>query len=240
MHPTQPPWLAERILGLAIRNQDEREMVLGDLHEEWLAHRSTGRRASGWYWRQAMGLTLQRVTPGTGAHGRTARSGDSMMGTLLMNVKLATRSLLKRPALTAIVMVTLALGIGANAAVFNMIDVLVLHPYPLPGVDRMVLLAETGPGIEYRKGSVSPANFLDWREHAATLQSLSGMQWWDANLIAMQEPERLQGYFVSSSFFDAIGVQPALGRGLVRDDETMGSNLVAMSGDGLWKGSFNR
>ena len=60
-----------------------------------------------------------------------------MMGTLLLHLKFAARGLFKRPALTAIVTLTLALGLGANAAVFNMIDVLILHPYPLPGVDRM-------------------------------------------------------------------------------------------------------
>src|SRR6185312_12237210 len=126
-----------------------------------------------------------------------------------------------------------------NAAVFNMIDVLVLHPYPLPGVDRMVLLAETGPGIEYHKGSVSPANFLDWRDHAATIQTLSAMESWDANLIARQEPERLQGYLVSAGFFDVVGIQPSLGRGFVRDDETKGREHVVVVGDGLWKRRFN-
>ncbi len=162
-----------------------------------------------------------------------------MMGTLLLHLKFAARGLFKRPALTAIVTLTLALGLGANAAVFNMIDVLILHPYPLPGVDRMVLLAETGPGIEYHKGSVSPANFLDWRDHAATIQTLSAMEWWDANLIARQEPERLQGYLVSAGFFDVVGIQPSLGRGFVRDDETKGREHVVVVGDGLWKRRFN-
>src|SRR6185312_5106334 len=92
--------------------------------------------------------------------------------------------------------------------------------------------------IEYRRGAVSPANFIDWREHAATLRSLTALQWWDANLIERQDPERLQGYIVSSTFFETVGIQPQLGRGFVRDDETPGRRRVVIVGDGLWKRKF--
>jgi putative ABC transport system permease protein len=133
---------------------------------------------------------------------------------------------------------TLALGLGANAAVFNIIDALVLRPFPLPDVDRLMMLSETGPQIEYRREAVSPANFLDWRQRADTMQHLSGMEWWDANLITKQEAERVQGYWVSAGFFDAIGVRPALGRGFVSDDETQGRHRIVVLGDGLWKRRF--
>jgi len=233
----QPPWLAERLLTGTIRDPREREMVLGDLHEEWLARQSAGEPATWWYWRSAVAIALHllfRQAP----TNHSSVSGDSIMLTLFMEAKYAMRGLLKRPAVTAIVTVTLALGLGANGAVFNMIDVLVLRPYPLPDVNRMVLVAETGPGIEYRRGAVSPANFIDWREHAATLRSLTAMHWWDANLIERQDPERLQGYIVSSTFFEAVGIQPQLGRGFVRDDETPGRRRVVIVGDGLWKRKF--
>ena len=150
------------------------------------------------------------------------------------------RGLLKRPGLTAVVTLTLALGLGANGAVFNMIDVLVLRPYPLPDIDRMVLVAETGPGIEYREGAVSPANFLDWRDRAGTLRSLSAMQWWDANLIERQDPERLQGYIVSSGFFDAIGIQPPSDAASCATMRRSGRRHVVVVGDGLWKRALRR
>jgi putative ABC transport system permease protein len=233
----QPPWIAERLLTGALRNPRERDMVLGDLHEEWLARHSSGEPAAWWYWRTAIAIALHALfRPAPTNHPSV--SGDSIMLTLLMEAKFAIRGLLKRPALTAVVTLTLALGLGANSAVFNMIDVLILRPYPLPDVDRMVLVAETGPGIEYRRGAVSPANFIDWREHSASLRSLTAMQWWDANLIERQDPERLQGYTVSSTFFEAVGIQPQIGRGFVRDDETPGRRRVVIVGDGLWKRKF--
>ena len=72
----------------------------------------------------------------------------------------------------------------------------------------------------------------------ARSDQLTAMQWWDANLIERQDPERLQGYIVSSGFFDAIGIQPPIGRGFVRDDETPGRRHVVVVGDGLWKRRF--
>ena len=116
---------------------------------------------------------------------------------------------------------------------------MVLRPYPLVDPDRAVLLAETGPRLEFRKESVSLANFLDWRTSAGTMTHLSATGWWDANLVDREDPERLPGFFVSSDFFDALGIRPALGRGFVRDDETFGRHRVVVIGDGLWKRRFD-
>ena len=234
----QPPWLAKHLLTIAVRDPAEREMVLGDLHEEWTARQSAHESAAIWSYRHAFGIALHAFARRTSPRSSSHVAGDSIMYTLLTEMKLAVRGLLKRPGLTAVVTLTLALGLGANGAVFNMIDVLLLRPYPLPDIDRMVVVAETGPGIEYRRGAVSPANFLDWRDRAGTLRSLTAMQWWDANLIERQDPERLQGYIVSSGFFDAVGIQPPIGRGFLRDDETPGRRHVVVVGDGLWKRKF--
>ena len=91
------------------------------------------------------------------------------MRIFLKDVRYAWRALFKRPLLTATVAGTLALGLGANAAIFNLIDRLVLRPYPFADPDRAVMLAETGPRLDFRKESVSPANFLDWRASADTM-----------------------------------------------------------------------
>ena len=232
-----PPRLVQRLLALAIRDPQQREMVLGDLHEAFLARAASRPMAILWYHRQALGITLHLLTRHE-PRREPGASGDSLMRILMMDVRYGARTLIKRPAITAVVALTLALGLGANAAVFNIIDLLVLRPYALPDVDRILMLAETGPQIEFRKETVSPANFLDWRARADTIQHLSALEWWDANLIAMQEPERVQGYLVSSGFFDALGVHPALGRGFVRDDETPGRHRVVILGNGLWKRRF--
>jgi hypothetical protein len=97
--------------------------------------------------------------------------------------RLAARSLLKQPGMTALVVLTLALGLGANAAVFAIIDALVLRPYPAAETERLVVLAETSPTTAWRKATVSPANFLDWRRQADAFEHLAAFDWWDANLV---------------------------------------------------------
>ncbi len=233
------PRLLERMLAQAMPDPEQREMVLGDLHEEYVALAGSSRLARLWFYRQAIAVALH-VWIGRARRPATlaAAPGDSVMRTMWIELRYGARSLLKRPGVTGIVALTLALGLGANAAVFNIIDALVLRPFPLPDVDRIMMLSETGPQIEYRREAVSPANFLDWRQRADTMQHLSGMEWWDANLITKQEPERVQGYWVSAGFFDAIGVRPALGRGFVSDDETQGRHRIVVLGDGLWKRRF--
>ncbi len=160
------------------------------------------------------------------------------MATLLKDVRYAWRSLLKRPLLTLTVAATLALGLGANAAIFNLIDRLVLRPFPALDPDNVVSIAETGPRLDYRRETVSPPNFLDWRKSADTVKSMSAILWWDANLLDRNDPERLQGMQVSAGFFDALGIHPALGRFFVQDDEIFGRHRVVVLSDALWKRRF--
>ncbi len=161
------------------------------------------------------------------------------MSDVLKEIRYSTRALVKRPLLTLTITMTLALGLGANAAIFNLIDRLVLRPYPLKDPDSVVLLAESAPDIEFKKEAVSPANFLDWRSEVRTIDFLSAYVWWDANLVDRGNPERLPGFRITSGFFEALSVRPALGRSLVRDDETFGRHHVAIISDALWKRRFN-
>jgi putative ABC transport system permease protein len=228
----RPPLAADWLLSQVLGNPHERDMVLGDLYEQLPCH---GR---GWYWRQSLTIAAHALTRRAPIHPR--RTGDAIMLTAIKDVRYAWRVLLKRPLLTATVTVTLALGLGANAAIFNLIDRMVLRPYPLVDPDRAVLLSETGPRLEFHRESVALANFLDWRANAATITHLAAIQWWDANLVDRDDPERLPGFMVSADFFDAIGVRPALGRGFVRDDETFGRQHVVVISDVLWKRRFDR
>jgi putative ABC transport system permease protein len=161
------------------------------------------------------------------------------MSGMVQEIRYSFRALVKRPLLTLTVILTLALGLGANAAIFNLIDRLVLRPYPLEDPDSVVLLSETGPDLEFKKESVSPANFFDWRTETRTLDFFSGYVWWDANLVDRGNPERLPGFRVTTGFFEALSVQPALGRSFVRDDETFGRHQVAIISDVLWKRRFD-
>ena len=225
---------AEWILRLGVRSADEREMVLGDLAEQ------APRHGAAWCAREALAISRHAAARRFSIRHAGKTSGGFVMQTWLNDVRYAWRGLRKRPLVTATVAVTLALGIGANAAVFNMVDRMILRPYPIVDADRAVLLTETGPQIEYRRHSSSPGNFFDWRATADTLQHLSAIQWWDANLVDRDEPERLAGFKVSAAFFDALGVRPSIGRGFVRDDETFGRHHVAVISDVLWQRRFDR
>jgi putative ABC transport system permease protein len=220
------------MLRAALRHDPEREMVLGDLHEE------LPRRGAGWYRRQAIAIALHALVRRTSSPA-SRPSGDFFMRIFLNDVKYAWRALVKRPLLTMTVAVTLGLGLGANAAIFNLIDRLVLRPFPAIDPDNVVMIAETGPRLDYRRETVSPANFLDWRATADTVTHMTAMVWWDANLLDRDDPERLQGARVSAGFFDALGMRPGLGRGFVRDDETFGRHRVVVLSDGLWRRRFD-
>jgi putative ABC transport system permease protein len=158
--------------------------------------------------------------------------------TFLNDIRYSARVLLKRPALSFVAILTLALGLGTNSAVFAIIDALVIRPYSFRDVDRIVMIAGTSPQETFRQETVSPADFLDWRKQADTVQHLSAMSWWDANLVGRDEPERVQGFFVSAGFFEALGVKPAHGRAFVADDEVVGRHRRVVLSHGLWQRRF--
>ena len=225
--------LADWLLARTLRNDAEYDMVVGDLREELPRH---GRL---WYIRQAISIAAHAVARPRSATAEASRSGDFFMRTLAKDVKYAWRSLMKRPLLTLTVALTLGLGLGANAAIFNLIDRLVLRPYPLEDPDRVVLFSETGPTELYKKESVAPANFYDWRSAMTTIEFTSAYAYWDANIVERNQPERLQGDFVTAGFFEALSVRPALGRTFVHDDETFGRHHVVIISDRLWRRRFD-
>ena len=162
------------------------------------------------------------------------------MDRLALESRHAFRALLKRPAMTAAVVVTLALGLGANAAIFGVIDALVLRPFPMPDVDRLVMPVETIPNQEFRRETVAPADYLDWRREAGqgALAKMAALQWWDASLAGQDAPERVQGFLVSADFFSVMGVQPVIGRAFLPEEETVGNEHRVLLSDQLWKRRF--
>jgi putative ABC transport system permease protein len=234
-HP-RPPALMERLLTRALRAAVYREDIVGDLREAYaaIASRRSLIYARWWYRLQALRLTVRY-----GIHLRPHLERGHAMDRFAMDVRYALRSLAKRPLMTLTVVFTLALGIGANAAVFGIIDALVVRPYAFPEVDRAVLVAETSPTSDARRESVSPANFVDWRREAAgVIDHMTAMRWWDVNLVGRDQPERTLGFFVSPGFFAAVGVQPALGRGFAAAEEVRGQDRVVVLSDGLWRRRF--
>jgi putative ABC transport system permease protein len=184
----RPPRLAERLLAAARGRGEWTESVLGDLHEEYTAHASRSRlHAATWYWLQVIRLAAR----GLGAHLRRAPrlptyispdvysqpAGDSLMRTLGLEMRYAGRSILKRPAMSAIVVITLGLGLGANAAVFSMIDALVLRPFTMRDSDRMTLVSYTRPESQNRREGLSPADYLDLKKQADVFERFAAFEW---------------------------------------------------------------
>ena len=243
-----PPVRAEQLLAAALGDNEWSESILGDLHEEYasLAQRSPV-RARIWYWLQALRLSA-RAGVGRARHARRSHHyspatpspacGDSLMRTIGLETRHALRAIVKRPSLSAIVIVTLALGLGANAAVFSIFDALVLRPFTMRDVDRITLLTYSRPDDLGRRETVSPADFLDWKKQTNVFERLAAFDWWDANLVGRDEPENVQGFRVSADFFPALGVEPSIGRGFLREEEETGHDRRVILGYGLWQRRF--
>ncbi|HEY2963920.1 MAG TPA: ABC transporter permease [Pyrinomonadaceae bacterium] len=160
------------------------------------------------------------------------------MDTLLNDIRYAIRNLLKRPAFTLIAALTLALGIGANSAIFSSVDALLLKPLPFPEIDRVVAIWDKEPSRGYVHNEVAMANYLDWRAQNHSFDQLALYRWWSVNLTGINTPERVQGFLVTGNFFDVIGVKPFMGRNFTDEENQPGKDRVAIITHGLWQRRF--
>jgi len=156
------------------------------------------------------------------------------------DVRFALRSMLKRPGTSALLVTTLAVGLAANAIVFNMLDAMVLRSFGFPNVPRLVRVWEVPRDFNgLDRSNVAPANLLDWREQSAGVFSgLVGMDWWDANLRSEGAAERVQGYRVSPRFFETLGVGLAQGRDFRDEEARPGQERRVVVGHALWQRSY--
>ncbi|MGI9182538.1 MAG: ABC transporter permease [Longimicrobiaceae bacterium] len=161
------------------------------------------------------------------------------MGTLLQDLRYSARGLSKAPGFTALVVLTLALGIGANTAIFSVVNALLLRPLPYAEADRLVRLFQTFPTPDGRgTGSVSPPNFRDWREQNRSFEELTAYTGGNVNLQGVDTPERLSSVAATANLFSVLGVQPQLGRGFAAGEDELGVAPVVVLSDGLWRRRF--
>ncbi|MGA2019651.1 MAG: ABC transporter permease [Candidatus Sulfotelmatobacter sp.] len=158
------------------------------------------------------------------------------MGTLLQDLHYGFRVLVKSPGFTAVAVVTLALGIGANTALFSVINGVLLSPLPFPQPDQLVTVHENKPNFE--GGSVSYPNFRDWRKDNHTFSSLALARSYAFSLTGIGQAEQAGGEFISSDFFPVLGVKPVVGRTFAEDEERVGAGPVALISAGLWQRKF--
>jgi hypothetical protein len=130
------------------------------------------------------------------------------MGTLIEDVRYGLRMLRKNPGFTAIALLTLALGIGANTAVFSIVNGVLLNPLPFPDPDKLVVLFESKPN--FKEGSISYPNFLDWQRGNHAFSSIAAYRPDSFSLTGDREPQQVQGKMVSADFFSILGVNVLL------------------------------
>ena len=239
-----PPRLAELLVRLTAGHDEWADVTAGDLREEFAAvWAARGRRAARrWYYSEAAFVVAIFVRRAGGRLLSSAGSlirpkGDSVAAVLFHEFRIALRALVRQPLVSGIVLLTLGLGLGANAATFGMLDSLLLRPFPIPGVDRLVLLSENSADDPFPQESVSPGNFGDFAG-AASLDGAAAFRWFDVNLAGADQPIRADGFAVTGDFFRLLQVRPSHGRLIEARDTEYGRHHQVVIGDGLWKRRF--
>jgi putative ABC transport system permease protein len=157
------------------------------------------------------------------------------MDTIQQDIRYALRMLWKHRFATAICAAALALGMGANTAIFSMAEAFLLHPVPLDHVDRMVALVDVQPGQSFNPMNVSPATYLEWQQQAQSFDRLSAYAWDGVNFTGDGTPQKIQDFQISPNFFSTLGVQPHLGRDFLVEEGEPGKNHELILSYGLWE-----
>ena len=157
------------------------------------------------------------------------------MGTIWQDIRYGLRMLIKHRLTTLVCVVALALGIGSNTAIFSLAEAFLLHPVPLENADQFVALVDSRPGQNIDMNSVAPATYFEWQSQAHSFEQMGAYVWDALNLTGDREPEKVQGFRVSASFFDMLGVRPKLGRTFLADEELAGKDQEIILSYGLWE-----
>ena len=152
------------------------------------------------------------------------------------SLRYAFRMLMKNPGVSLITVITLALGIGANTAIFSVVNGVLLRPLPYKDPERLVALWENVP--THGRWRTSPANFFDWKKQSTSFEAMAAYGGSAATLTGQGDPEQLLGTVVSSGYFGVVGVEPKLGRSFVAEEHEPGKGQVVILGFDLWQRRF--
>jgi len=165
-------------------------------------------------------------------------SPRNQMESLLQDVRFAYRSLRKTPGFTAVAIASLALGIGANTAIFSVVNTVLLQGLPYPDGDRLVVIWEANESIGTERAGPSGATFLDWRERAESFEDMALIQPGSATITDLEEPQQIPGMRATINFFEILGVEPALGRGFLPEEGRGGRAASAIVTDGYFQRTY--
>ena len=144
---------------------------------------------------------------------------------LVQDIRYALRQLRKSPAFTTVTVLTLALGIGANTAIFSVVNGVLLNPLPFQDASRIVSMFEATPN--FFKGSISYLNFLDWQRDNRSFEAMAAYRSTDGSITGVGQPENVRAQRVSANFFPILGVNPILGRNFTSEEDRRGASPTA-------------
>jgi putative ABC transport system permease protein len=158
------------------------------------------------------------------------------MRNFIQDLRYAVRMMIKRPGFTLVAALTLALGIGANTAIFSAVNAVLLKPLPFPESEQLVDLSETFKPNGY--GSVSVPTLEDWKSQNTVFAGIAAYLFTSFNLEGGDTPQRIPGIHVQANYFDVLGVKPVLGRAFLPGEDVAGRERVVVIGDDLWRRNF--
>jgi predicted permease len=161
-----------------------------------------------------------------------------LMLNVLFDLRYAFRSLRKSPGFTLVSVLTLALGVGANTAIFSLIDAVLLRPLPYPEPDRLVLVWESAPFFGLHDSPVAPANYGDWKARSRSFEEMGALEDHSFRLTGEGAPDVLDGSLASASLFRALRIRPMLGRVFRDDEDRPGAPKVALISEACWRLRF--
>ena len=176
-------------------------------------------------------VRLEPVVPGT-----PRRFG--MLGDFGHDLRYGVRMLWKNKGFTAVAVIALALGIGANSAIFSVVNTVLLRPLPYREPERLVMVWEDNSKIGYPHDTPAAANYIDWRDQNQVFEGMAATADVSFNLTGAGDPERFDGKRVSANFFKLLGVEPQLGRTFLPEEDVPGANKVVVLSHGLWQRRF--
>ena len=239
-----PPRVAMRLLGLRLP-PEWRDFVLGDLEEEFRSRALTSPSAARrWLWRQTLRGLARPLRPSaagsaaTGGPSANAARRDPFMLTVLSDLRHALRVFHRAPSFALAVVAVLALGIGANTAIFSVVNAVLLRPLPFDEPDRLVRLYHTPPQTTFpgmATFSLSPANFLDWQRDSRSFDAMAAYRFRGFTLTGGGAAEALRATVVGPDFFTIVRAQAALGRTFVPDEHVPARARVVVISDAFWK-----
>lgn len=237
---TRPPPVTRWLLGKLLP-ADAREFVLGDLDEEFRRHRANQSGAAWWYRSQAF-RSAWRLRFQSPLRGPTepSQSGGNVVSHIQQDVRFALRTLRRTPGFTALVLLTLALGVGATTAIFSAVNEVALRPLPFAEPDRLVMLWESNAERGWDRVHAAPANVMDWRARVSAFEDVALLNEYASGvaLAGTGNPREVLVSQVSGNTFSVLGAPPALGRTFTFEETWADTEPVIVLSHDAWQRHF--